>query len=301
MDMKALLLAVTVSLFPWAAFATPVRVLVWDERQPEQKTAYAPHFLGETLTLHLQKQQGITASDAHLQAPDQGLADAVLDETDVLIWWAHRRHAELREDRVNAVVRRVLDGRLSLIVLHSAHFAKPFMQLMDERARADAPGMIPADKRSGARMDFTTPHRRGSAGAGDPRSPAVEEIDGVWRLVLPACVFPAWRADAAPSTMSAVLPDHPVARGVPAEFVIPQTEMYAEPFHVPEPDEVIFKESWAGGEWFRSACAWKIGKGRVFYFRPGHETYPVFKQEAPQRILVNAVLWLGSRETPQGP
>lgn len=295
--MKILLLAMTVGSLPLAAPATSLRVLVWDERQPEQKTAYAPHFLGETITLHLRTQDGITATDAHLQAADQGLADAVLDETDVLIWWAHRKHSELRDDRVDAVVQRVLAGRLSLIVLHSAHFAKPFMQLMDERARADAPGMIPGEKRSGAKTDFTTPHRRGSAGAGDPLSPAVEEIDGVWRLVLPACVFPAWRADAAPSTMSVVLHDHPVASGVPPEFVIPQTEMYAEPFHVPAPDEVIFKETWAGGEWFRSGCVWNIGKGRVFYFRPGHETYPIFKQEAPLRILVNAVRWLDPGKT----
>lgn len=295
--MKILLLAMTVGSLPLAAPATSLRVLVWDERQPEQKTAYAPHFLGETITLHLRTQDGITATDAHLQAADQGLADAVLDETDVLIWWAHRKHAELRDDRVDAVVQRVLAGRLSLIVLHSAHFAKPFMQLMDARARTDAPGMIPGEKRSGAKTDFTTPHRRGSAGAGDPLSPAVEEIDGVWRLVLPACVFPAWRADAAPSTMSVVLPDHPVASGVPPEFVIPQTEMYAEPFHVPAPDEVIFKETWAGGEWFRSGCVWNIGKGRVFYFRPGHETYPIFKQEAPLRILFNAVRWLDPGKT----
>ena len=299
--MKILLLAMTVGSLPLAAPATSLRVLVWDERQPEQKTAYAPHFLGETITLHLRTQDGITATDAHLQAADQGLADAVLDETDVLIWWAHRKHAELRDDRVDAVVQRVLAGRLSLIVLHSAHFAKPFMQLMDERTRADAPGMIPGEKRNGAKTDFATPHRRGSAGAGDPLSPAVEEIDGVWRLVLPACVFPAWRADAAPSTMSVVLPDHPVASGVPPEFVIPQTEMYAEPFHVPAPDEVIFKETWAGGEWFRSGCVWNIGKGRVFYFRPGHETYPIFKQEAPLRILVNAVRWLDPGKTSPAP
>ena len=68
--------------------------------------------------------------------------------------------------------------------------------------------------------------------------------------------------------------------------------MYDEPFHVPEPDEVILEERWAGGEWFRSGSLWKLGKGRVFYFRPGHETYPVFMQEAVLRILSNAVRWL---------
>ena len=89
-------------------------------------------------------------------------------------------------------------------------------------------------------------------------------------------------------------PDHPIVAGIPREFQIPQTEMYDEPFHVPEPDEVILEERWASGEWFRSGAIWKLGQGRVFYFRPGHETFPVFKAAIPLRILTNAVRWLGS-------
>ena len=61
---------------------------------------------------------------------------------------------------------------------------------------------------------------------------------------------------------------------------------------MPDPDEVVFKETWATGEWFRSGSVWNIGRGKVFYFRPGHETYPVFKQEEPLRVVVNAVRWL---------
>jgi trehalose utilization protein len=71
--------------------------------------------------------------------------------------------------------------------------------------------------------------------------------------------------------------------------------MYVEPFHVPEQDEVIFEERWASGEWIRSGAIWKLGKGRVFYFRPGRETYPVFMQALPLLILTNAVRWLASR------
>jgi trehalose utilization protein len=63
---------------------------------------------------------------------------------------------------------------------------------------------------------------------------------------------------------------------------------------VPEPDEVILEERWATGEWFRSGAIWKLGKGRVFYFRPGHETYSVFTQGLPLMILTNAVRWLAS-------
>jgi trehalose utilization protein len=90
-------------------------------------------------------------------------------------------------------------------------------------------------------------------------------------------------------------PDHPIARGVPRRFEIPRTEIYAEPFHVPEPDEVVLEECWATGEWFRSGMVWRLGKGRVFYFRPGHETYPVYKEAVPLLILTNAVRWLGTR------
>jgi trehalose utilization protein len=63
---------------------------------------------------------------------------------------------------------------------------------------------------------------------------------------------------------------------------------------VPNPDEVILEERWDSGEWFRSGAIWKLGKGRVFYFRPGHETYSVFTQGLPLMILANAVRWLAS-------
>ena len=71
--------------------------------------------------------------------------------------------------------------------------------------------------------------------------------------------------------------------------------MYDEAHHVPTPDEVVFEERWPTGDWFRSGCVWNIGKGKVFYFRPGHETYPVYKQEAALKVVENAVRWLGSQ------
>ena len=69
--------------------------------------------------------------------------------------------------------------------------------------------------------------------------------------------------------------------------------MYNEPFHVPEPDELIFEEYWELGERFRSGMVWNIEKGKVFYFRPGHEEFPVFKQPEIIQILANACHWLG--------
>ena len=71
--------------------------------------------------------------------------------------------------------------------------------------------------------------------------------------------------------------------------------MYDEPFHVPEPDAVLLEERWAGGEWFRSGCLWELGKGKVFYFRPGHETFAVYKEKPVLQILENAARWLGPR------
>jgi trehalose utilization protein len=114
---------------------------------------------------------------------------------------------------------------------------------------------------------------------------------------LPSCVFPAVRNDGKPSHLRTAAKDHPIAKDVPETWDIPQTEMYDEPFHVPAPDAVIFEERWDAGERFRAGLVWSVGKGRVFYFRPGHETYPIFKQPIPLRIVENAVRWLGKPDS----
>ena len=86
-------------------------------------------------------------------------------------------------------------------------------------------------------------------------------------------------------------PGHAIAQGVPDPLILPHTEMYGEFFDVPEPAETIFISSFAGGEVFRSGCTWRRGAGKIFYFRPGHETYPIFKDAAIQTVLVNAARW----------
>ena len=83
--------------------------------------------------------------------------------------------------------------------------------------------------------------------------------------------------------------------GLPEKWDIRQTEMVDEPFHVPAPDAVVFEERWDKGKHFRSSCEWTVGKGRVFYFRPSHETYPVCNQAEPLRVVENAVSWLSSK------
>lgn len=93
---------------------------------------------------------------------------------------------------------------------------------------------------------------------------------------------------------------HPVAKGV-TDFVIPKEEFYNEPFGIPEPHALVFfsvfgaKAPNGENRKFRSGCAWNVGQGRFFYFRPGHEEYPTFHNENVQRVITNAVQWVGRR------
>ena len=92
-----------------------------------------------------------------------------------------------------------------------------------------------------------------------------------------------------------VNPSHEIAQGLPQPIVIPEQEMYGEFFDIPAPDELVFISSYSGGEVFRSGCCFFRGKGRVFYFAPGHEEYPVFYQPEVRRVIGNAVRWAAPR------
>lgn len=100
-----------------------------------------------------------------------------------------------------------------------------------------------------------------------------------------------WRVAAEEEKLWVVDPSHPIAAGIDGKIVLPETEMYGEWFQIPNPDELVFISWFAGGEVFRSGCCWKRGKGRVFYFRPGHEIYPIYHNEQIQQVLRNACLW----------
>ena len=89
----------------------------------------------------------------------------------------------------------------------------------------------------------------------------------------------------------AVSPGHPICEGVGEYFELPHTEMYGEYFDVPQPEELIFISWFAGGEVFRSGCCWRRGLGRIFYFKPGHETHPIYYDPNVQRVITNAVYW----------
>ena len=110
------------------------------------------------------------------------------------------------------------------------------------------------------------------------------------RLMGTTCSL-AWRNDGEVELVWTVAPAHPIARGVPQPFRIEQQEMYGEFFDIPAPDELIFISTFAGGEVFRSGCCWRRGKGKVFYFSPGDQEYPVYHHPDIRRVLANAVEW----------
>ena len=283
-----------------------IHVVIWDEQQPEQKEVY-PDFLGKAIAAHLRKNSHISVKTVTPDDPEQGLSAEVLKNCDVLIWWGHRRHNEISPETGQRIVRHIEAGDFSLIALHSAHFATPFMEAMAARTRQDVARDYPQVAWSSTEVEYLPYQRKANRGEMtmlvEPWVRVFKYPDGHEKLQvqLPNCVFPAWRSDGKASYARTLIPGHPIAQGIPASFVIPQTEMYAEPFHVPAPDEVVFEERWETGEWFRSGSVWRLGQGKVFYFRPGHETYGVFLEEIPLKIMENAVLWLGKnspRSTP---
>ncbi len=173
---------------------------------------------------------------ATLDEPEHGLPPDVLDATDVLIWWGHAAHGEVRDDVVERVVRRVWDG-MGLIVLHSGHFSKPFKRLMG--------------------------------------------TDCALR----------WREANDKERLWVVNPAHPIAQGLPDYFELDSEEMYGEFFGVPQPDELVLISWFTGGEVFRSGCCWHRGMGKVFYFRPGHETYPTYFNPLVRQVIANGARW----------
>jgi trehalose utilization protein len=100
-----------------------------------------------------------------------------------------------------------------------------------------------------------------------------------------------WREMGEKHRLWVVAPAHPIAEGLGDYFEIPHEEMYGEYFDIPIPDNLIFISWVQGGEVFRSGCCWHRGRGKIFYFQPGHETYPIYHQENVQRVLTNAVRW----------
>ncbi|MBR5383005.1 MAG: ThuA domain-containing protein, partial [Clostridia bacterium] len=164
------------------------------------------------------------------------ITDEVLRETDVMLWWGHKRHDAV-PDEVAARVRNAVQNGMGIIFLHSAHHSKPF------------------------------------------------------RLMMGTCCHLTWREDGDMERVWTVKPAHPIAEGIGRYFELPHDETYGEPFGIPEPDEVVFIGWYEGGEVFRSGCTFHRDYGKIFYFQPGHETYPVYYDKNVQTIIRNAVYW----------
>jgi len=206
------------------------------ELENEEVGAIYPDGIHAVLAHALGAEADMAVQTATLDQPQHGLTEAVLAQTDVLLWWGHRAHDEVEDAVVDRVQARVLQG-MGLIVLHSGHYSKIFKRLMGS-----------------------------------------------------SCAL-TWREDGKKERIWVVDASHPVAEGLGAYIELPQTEMYGEVFDIPDPDDLIFISWFEGGEVFRSGCTWHRGRGRIFYFRPGHETYPIYHNPEVQQVLKNAVRW----------
>jgi trehalose utilization protein len=100
-----------------------------------------------------------------------------------------------------------------------------------------------------------------------------------------------WREANEKERIWVVEPGHPIAEGLGEYFEIPHEEMYGERFDIPAPDTLVFVSWFQGGEIFRSGCCYHRGNGKIFYFRPGHETHPTYYQAEVLRVIGNAVKW----------
>lgn len=221
-----------------------LRVTVWNEFRHEKNNEAVrkiyPNGIHEVIREALAAAPDLAVRCATLDEPEHGLTDEVLSNTDVLTWWGHMAHHEVRDDVVDRVQKRVLEG-MGLVVLHSAHMSKIFCRLL------------------GTNCTLTWRD--------------VGERERLWNLE----------------------PGHPITEGIGPYFEVPKAEMYGERFDIPTPDKLIFVSWFEGGEVFRSGCCWERGHGRIFYFRPGHETFPIYYQPEVRRVLLNAVRWAKPR------
>lgn len=109
-----------------------------------------------------------------------------------------------------------------------------------------------------------------------------------------------WREAAERERLWVVSPNHPITQGIGPYIELENTEMYGEQFDIPDPDELLFISWFEGGDVFRSGAVWHRGRGRIFYFRPGHESYPIFYNKEILKVLTNGVRWArfsGNTET----
>jgi trehalose utilization protein len=216
-----------------------INVTIWNEFRHEKTNEIVKKLY--PLGMHQAIADGISADDlnirlAALDDPEHGLTEEVVNSTDVLLWWGHCHHGDVKDEIVKRVHKRVLEG-MGLIVLHSGHFSKIFKALMGTNCSL--------------------------------KWREVGEKERIWNIE----------------------PSHPIAQGIGEYFELPHEEMYGERFDVPQDGKVIFISWFEGGEVFRSGIAFERGHGKVFYFCPGHETYPTYYDKNILKVIGNAVRW----------
>ncbi|GGM19607.1 trehalose utilization protein ThuA [Paraliobacillus quinghaiensis] len=224
-----------------------MRVVVWNENRHEKTNQVVSDIYPKGIhgaIADFLKEDIEDVKTATLDEPEHGLTDEVLNQTDVLIWWGHKAHDEVKDEIVEKVHKRVLEG-MGLVVLHSGHFSKIFKKLM------------------GTTCDLKW-----------------READEKERL---------WVID----------PSHPITAGLGEYIELEKEEMYGEHFDIPAPDQLIFLSWFEGGEVFRSGATYHRGNGKVFYFRPGHETYPTYYNKEIQKVIKNGVKWVSPTDRPR--
>ena len=100
-----------------------------------------------------------------------------------------------------------------------------------------------------------------------------------------------WREATDKERIWIVSPNHPICEGLPEYIEVEREEMYGEHFDIPDPDELVMVSWFTGGEIFRSGLCYHRGRGRIFYFRPGHETYPTYYNPLVLKVIANGVKW----------
>jgi trehalose utilization protein len=117
------------------------------------------------------------------------------------------------------------------------------------------------------------------------------------RMMGTSCAL-RWREANAKERLWIVNPGHPIVDGIPEYFEIAEEEMYGEHFDIPQPDELIMISWFTGGEVFRSGCCFYRGRGKIFYFRPGHESYPTYFDPTVRAVIANGVRWAAPGDGP---
>ena len=294
--MKKITLTLVFSLLTSASISyAKIKILVWDEQQPVEKNVYE-NFPGNHIAQYLARNEAIEVKSAKQNDKDVGLSTEALHWADILIYWGHVRQSEIPAEKGQEISELVRSGKLAFMPMHSAHWSIPFMVCMQDKAAEDALSRLPKELATKAKVVFEGEIQWEKSGEFDRnvvRNRYVYSPDGVTvHVQRPNCVFPRCCGPGQPSQIRIIHKKHPICKDIPATFSLPVTEMYDEPFGIPEPDTLLFDETWQGGEYFRSGCLWNIGKGQVFYFRPGDQQYAIYTDKHILKLIENACFWM---------